>query len=248
MEDYKTSILKLIDEAKRGTLDRNDLMKKLNLTGASEIADFDEALEELEEEMLIVRAKGNCYMNREQYGIEVGVIHINRKGVGYVDRPGKPSIMIVSARMKDAMEGDVVAVRAESYHARYMDSISGTVLKVLKRAKNTLVGTYISTPNGPKLWPDEEKYVTTLENLALVAEQHNITKTALIIVGDVVAPKGYDKSKLYDATFTTGFREGSSTNEQRKISKRGDSIHIPRADIPYFPQLLECCRNHLRSS
>ena len=62
-------------------------------------------------------------------------------------------------------------------------------------------------------WPDEEKYVTTLENLALVAEQHNITKTALIIVGDVVAPKGYDKSKLYDATFTTGFREGSSTNE-----------------------------------
>ena len=62
-------------------------------------------------------------------------------------------------------------------------------------------------------WPDEEKYVTTLENLALVAEQNNITKTALIIVGDVVAPKGYDKSKLYDATFTTGFREGSSTNE-----------------------------------
>ena len=62
-------------------------------------------------------------------------------------------------------------------------------------------------------WPDEEKYVTTLENLAFVAEQHNITKTALIIVGDVVAPKGYDKSKLYDATFTTGFREGSSTNE-----------------------------------
>lgn len=62
-------------------------------------------------------------------------------------------------------------------------------------------------------WPDEEKYVTTLENLALVAEQHNITKTALIIIGDVVAPKGYDKSKLYDATFTTGFREGSSTNE-----------------------------------
>ena len=158
MEDYKTSILKLIEENKRGTLDRNDLMKKLNLTGASEIADFDQALEELEDEMMIIRARGNCYMNREQYGIEVGVIHINRKGVGYVDRSGKPSIMIVSARMKDAMDGDVVAVHAESYHARYFDSISGTVLKVLKRAKSTLVGTYISTPNGPKLWPDEEKY------------------------------------------------------------------------------------------
>ena len=59
-------------------------------------------------------------------------------------------------------------------------------------------------------WPDEEKYVTTLEHLAEVAAQHNITKTALIIVGDVVAPRAYDKSKLYDATFTTGFREGST--------------------------------------
>ncbi|WP_022765449.1 precorrin-4 C(11)-methyltransferase [Butyrivibrio sp. XPD2006] len=89
-------------------------------------------------------------------------------------------------------------------------NIDGLVIELLEagRSKDTPCAiVYKAT------WPDEEKYVTTLENLALVAEQHNITKTALIIVGDVVAPKGYDKSKLYDATFTTGFREGSSTNE-----------------------------------
>jgi hypothetical protein len=31
MENYKTKVLELIENAKRGTLDRNDLMKKLNI-------------------------------------------------------------------------------------------------------------------------------------------------------------------------------------------------------------------------
>ena len=62
-------------------------------------------------------------------------------------------------------------------------------------------------------WPDEKKFVTTLENLPEVARENNITKTALIIVGDVVAPKEYDKSKLYDSTFTTGFRKGTAADE-----------------------------------
>ena len=62
-------------------------------------------------------------------------------------------------------------------------------------------------------WPDEKKFVSTLENIAEVARKNNITKTALIIVGDVVNPKAYELSKLYDATFTTGYREGTATNE-----------------------------------
>ncbi len=62
-------------------------------------------------------------------------------------------------------------------------------------------------------WPDEKKFVTTLDKLAQVAEENGITKTALIIVGDVVAPRQYDKSKLYDASFTTGFREGTDIDE-----------------------------------
>ena len=159
MENYKTKVLELIENAKRGTLDRNDLMKKLNITGASETAEFDKVLDEMEEEMMIIRAKGNCYMNREQYGLEIGVIKINRKGIGYVDRPGKPSVMVISARMKDALDGDLVAVHVEPrYSSRFFSSASGTVVKVLKRAKSTLIGTYINTPNGPKLWPDDEKF------------------------------------------------------------------------------------------
>ena len=56
-------------------------------------------------------------------------------------------------------------------------------------------------------WPDEEKYVCTVSDLAKTAKEHQITKTALIIVGDVVTHHFYERSKLYDPRFITEFRE-----------------------------------------
>ena len=37
--------------------------------------------------------------------------------------------------------------------------------------------------------------------------ENNITKTALMIIGDTVAAVHSDRSKLYDPEFTTEFRE-----------------------------------------
>ena len=58
-------------------------------------------------------------------------------------------------------------------------------------------------------WPDEEKYICTVDTLARTAAEHGITKTALIIVGGAVAQSGYERSKLYDPGFATEFREAS---------------------------------------
>ncbi len=58
-------------------------------------------------------------------------------------------------------------------------------------------------------WDDEESYVCTVGTLAQTAKDHNITKTALMIIGDVVKGARYDRSRLYDPTFTTEFREAS---------------------------------------
>lgn len=56
-------------------------------------------------------------------------------------------------------------------------------------------------------WPDEKTVRCTVGTLARAGAEAGIAKTALILVGRFLdAP--YDKSKLYDAAFTTGFREG----------------------------------------
>lgn len=58
-------------------------------------------------------------------------------------------------------------------------------------------------------WPEEETYICTVSTLEITAKEHNITKTALIIVGDVVWHNSYERSKLYHPEFTTEFRKGS---------------------------------------
>ena len=55
-------------------------------------------------------------------------------------------------------------------------------------------------------WQEEEAYLCTIETLAAVARKHNITKTAIVLVGEVLAGRHYERSKLYDPDFATEFR------------------------------------------
>ena len=55
-------------------------------------------------------------------------------------------------------------------------------------------------------WPDEKKITGTLENISEKVKLEGVTKTALIIVGNVTNPKNYDYSKLYDKTFEHEYR------------------------------------------
>lgn len=57
-------------------------------------------------------------------------------------------------------------------------------------------------------WPDEKVVRTTVGGLAEAGAREGITKTALITVGGFLGSE-YERSKLYDPTFTTEFREAS---------------------------------------
>lgn len=58
-------------------------------------------------------------------------------------------------------------------------------------------------------WEDQKAFVCTVGTLAQTAKENNITKTALMIIGDVVAHSHYDRSELYNPAFTTEFREAT---------------------------------------
>lgn len=58
-------------------------------------------------------------------------------------------------------------------------------------------------------WDDEITVVTTLENLENAGKENNISKTALVLVGDFLGDI-YDRSKLYDGTFSHEFRKGTN--------------------------------------
>lgn len=59
-------------------------------------------------------------------------------------------------------------------------------------------------------WPEEEAYICTIETLYDTAAEHGITKTALVLVGEVISHQHYSKSRLYAADFSTEFRKAKS--------------------------------------
>lgn len=85
---------------------------------------------------------------------------------------------------------------------------------MLKQLSEQLVlGGY--APNTPAAivykatWNDEKKFICTIDTLAQTAEKNLITKTALIIVGDVITHSKYSRSELYNPLFSTEFRTAS---------------------------------------
>ena len=58
-------------------------------------------------------------------------------------------------------------------------------------------------------WEDEKSFVCTVGTLAQTAKENQITKTALMIIGEAVAHSNYERSILYDPGFTTEFRKGT---------------------------------------
>lgn len=60
-------------------------------------------------------------------------------------------------------------------------------------------------------WPEEKIVRCKVKNLEEAAKKEGIAKTALIIVGEAVGQSGYERSKLYDPDFETGYRRVQKT-------------------------------------
>ena len=62
-------------------------------------------------------------------------------------------------------------------------------------------------------WGDQKVISGTLQDIAKKIRDEKITKTAIIIIGDVVNPKHYEYSSLYDKTFSHGYRKAKAVSQ-----------------------------------
>ena len=62
-------------------------------------------------------------------------------------------------------------------------------------------------------WPEEKRVHTTISRMAEEAQRAGIQRTAVVLVGDAVIGSGYQHSKLYDPSFSTGYRDARSSEE-----------------------------------
>lgn len=96
-----------------------------------------------------------------------------------------------------------------AHHATMVVFLSTGMLEELSR--RLIAGGYSEdTPAAivyKATWEDEKTFICTVETLAKTAKENQITKTALMIIGDVVEHSHYNRSELYNPEFTTEFRE-----------------------------------------
>ena len=56
-------------------------------------------------------------------------------------------------------------------------------------------------------WKDQRIVRGTLADISKKVMAQKITRTAIVIIGDVINPKSYEYSRLYDKTFSHGYRK-----------------------------------------
>ncbi|MBT5200977.1 MAG: precorrin-4 C(11)-methyltransferase [Thaumarchaeota archaeon] len=77
--------------------------------------------------------------------------------------------------------------------------------------KEAIAGGYKkSTPVGVVYrasWKDQKIIKSTLGDIAKKLKEEKITRTAIVIISDVIDPETYEYSKLYDKKFSHGYRK-----------------------------------------
>ena len=105
-----------------------------------------------------------------------------RESIRSLAAHGSTMVLFLSTSLADRLEGDLLA---GGYDA-------GPPAAVVYKAT----------------WPDERVYRCTVGTLAKTVADNGLTKTALLIVGNCLG-EGYERSRLYDPSFTTEYRKGT---------------------------------------
>src|SRR2546421_4766038 len=144
--------------------DRNEIAQALGLKGRERV-DVRKTLRELEHAGEIARIRKNRYILPSEADLVTGKLSIHQAGYGFLvpEKPGEPDIFIAAENTGTAMHGDRVVARIsrEAPYRRTKGRREGRVIRILKRANDTIVGTlqhsrnfYYVVPDDPRLAHD----------------------------------------------------------------------------------------------
>ena len=138
--DLEGRVLSELAASHRGPLKTKELARALEIP-ASDYRRLRRLLTGLERSGKIYRVKGHRYAVASKIDLVTGTLSVTRAGDGFVRPDGRGDDLFVPAqRLATAMDGDRVAARVErSPRGR---SREGTIIRILDRARDTVVGTF----------------------------------------------------------------------------------------------------------
>jgi ribonuclease R len=160
-------LLELLRSKRYQPLDKTDLAKRLDVP-LEKRSGFRKLLNDLEARGKIARIRKDRYVLPKEADLVVGVLHVNPQGFGYVvheSGDGIGDLYISSENQGTAMHRDRVVARIIRDRVppqrgnRQRATHEGRVIKILKRANETIVGTLQRSKNFYYVVPDEPALV-----------------------------------------------------------------------------------------
>ncbi|MBI4409881.1 MAG: ribonuclease R [Gemmatimonadetes bacterium] len=119
---------------------------------------FRDLLQHLEDEGVLYRVKGQRFAAPEKINLIVGRLQTIRSGAGFViPEDGAGDLYVSATELGSALDGDRVVARVE--RRRRGQRQEGRIIKVLERARETIVGTYHPARNFGFVVPEDPKLV-----------------------------------------------------------------------------------------
>jgi ribonuclease R len=129
-----------LQQSKKGPLKAKELGQILQIP-ASDYRKFRNLLRRLEQQGAVYRVKGQRYALPDKINLQVGILSVTRNGDGFViPESGGRDIFVPATQLDSAMDEDQVVVRIEAKPKGR--NPEGRVIKILKRAHPTVVGTF----------------------------------------------------------------------------------------------------------
>ncbi|MCY8335787.1 ribonuclease R [Bacillus inaquosorum] len=161
-EAFMDKLLSFMKEEAYKPLTVQELEEMLNITEAEEFKELVKALVTLEDKGLIVRTRSDRYGIPEKMNLIKGKISAHAKGFAFLlpEDTSLSDVFIPPTELNTAMSGDIVMVRLNSQSSGSRQE--GTVIRILERAIQRVVGTYTETRNFGFVIPDDKKITSDI--------------------------------------------------------------------------------------
>ncbi|WP_446715861.1 ribonuclease R [Bacillus sp. OTU2372] len=139
-----------------------ELEEAFGIQDSGDFKEFVKALVQMEEKGLVVRTRSNRYGLPQKMNLIRGKLIGHAKGFAFVvpDEPGMDDIFIPPNETNTAMHGDTVLARVstESSGTRR----EGSIIRIIERGVQQIVGTYVESKSFGFVIPDDKKFASDI--------------------------------------------------------------------------------------
>ncbi|MDR6121704.1 ribonuclease R [Bacillus sp. SLBN-46] len=139
-----------------------ELEEAFGIQDSSDFKEFVKALVQMEEKGLVVRTRSNRYGLPQKMNLIRGKLIGHAKGFAFVtpDEPGMDDIFIPPNETNTAMHGDTVLARVSSETSGQRRE--GSIIRIIERGVQQVVGTYVESKSFGFVIPDDKKFASDI--------------------------------------------------------------------------------------